>query len=363
MSGRFARGLALVVLAASFAPACSRTHAPGAPSEAISAQGTGPTGVLPSASLIDRVQTAAANVRHGGTRRITYDYAFAGARHALVYEERITTDGHGRFAIDPLRVGQPAMTADQSDLFKLVQKQREGFFQRYRDFGVRQRALFLENYRVVDLKTHPVIAGRDCEEFEIERLVTAQSTYRVAIDRDTALVLRCIELAPDGSEIARLEYTEFTLAPVLDGVDWFTAPYEGVPLDAATLDAASFGAVPARPKLLPQGFQFLHAELLREDGVPWIRRVYGDGVETLFLLQRGARATIDAQGDGAAHLTRVPQGGDVDLAPPATPPTYTVRVFTFGPWTAAEVSRGTEQIFVVGKLPEGEIVRVLQSSF
>jgi hypothetical protein len=73
-------------------------------------------------------------VAHGGTRRLEYHYEIAGAPQSLICEERVTADGRGHFAIDPLRVGAPALTDAQREVFDLVQKNREGFFFRFRDF-------------------------------------------------------------------------------------------------------------------------------------------------------------------------------------------------------------------------------------
>lgn len=354
--------LALGLCAAFLAPACSRAHAPGSSSEVVGAQSHGPAGALVVPSLFDRVPFAQAKVSHQGTRRLTYDYEFAGAKHTMLYEERVTTDGHGRFAIDPLRVAQPALSAAQNEVFLLVQKQREGFFERYRDFGVRERALFLQNYRVTDLRTNPTVVGRACVEFEVERVTGASSTYRIAIDSETALVLRSVELAPDGHEMARQEYVDFTLDPNTNGVEWHMPQYEGVPLESTSIDPTTFGANPAQPALLPAGYQSLHAEVLREENVPWIRRVYGDGVETMFVLQRAA-VTLDE--GGADSATRATRGGRAESGDPArsgAPQTYTIRVFAYGPWTVAECSRAAGQIFVIGKLPEAEILRVLESA-
>lgn len=356
-----ARAIVSLAFVTALALSCSRTHAPASESQA-AAQSNGLEVVLAQTPLFERMQMATTTVRHGGTRRLQYHYEVAGVAHALTYEERVTADGHGRFALDPLRVGEPVMTTAQREVFDLLQKQREGFFFRFRDFGVRQRDLFFANYRIVDLHTNPVVAGRACMEIEVARITNATVRYRLAVDIETALVMRSVETAPDGREVARSEFIEFTLDPMVPAdIQWFTPKYVGQPLDTTSLAAAGFTFPPIAPKFLPVGYQHLHSEIVREADDAWIRRVYSDGVENLFLLQKGLRGVsildIDARGDSRGVSTSTSSSADSLSAEP-----YKIRIMTAGTWTLAEVSRGEEQIFVVGKIGEDEVLRVLKSS-
>lgn len=359
--------LALLAPVLALAVSCTREHAP-APLAQPALQGGDVDFVAAAPTILDRLQSATTSVRHGGLRKLEFHYSLAGMPRTLMYEERVTCDGQGHFAIEPARVGAPPMTEAQREVFQLVQKNREGFFFRYRDFGIRELALFHHNYRVVDLKTSPIVCGRSCVELEIERMAGARSVYRLAVDRETALVLRCIETAPDGTLLARTEFTEFTLTPALDGVEWFVPNHESAPAghESFTIGAFHFPAV--APRLVPPGYQLLRSEIIRESDTPWIRRVYGDGVENLFFLQRGLRSDSGIESDTAPGPVK---GGsltgeaDVPRPPPgahATEP-YAIRAFTAGPWTLAEVNHGSEQYFAVGKLAEDEILRVVQSAF
>lgn len=338
---------------------CSRAHAPASAQEAASLNAS--AGVVQAqAPLLDRMQTAPTTVKHGGTRRLEYHYEIAGVAQSLVYEERVTADGNGRFALDPLRVGQPDLTPPQREIFDLVQKNREAFFFRYRDFGVRKRELMYENYRIVDLRSNPVVAGRVCVEFEFERLTGAQAKYHVAVDRETALVMRSIEIAPNGQVLARSEFTDFTLDPVVtDAVAWFTPTHPGLPLDTASLAASGIQFTPLEPRLPPAGYQHLYSEIVRHEQDAWIRRIYSDGVEHVFLLQKGVRHSPDDQ--TAAHAATRTAGsvGGLSTAPPPPGP-YKIRVISAGPWTLAEFSRDEEQVYVVGK-NEDDVLRLLKS--
>lgn len=354
-----ARAFTSIALVAALALACSRTHAPASPSE-VAAQNLGAGSILAQAPILDRMQMAPTTVKHGGTRRLEYHYEIAGVTQTLVYEERVTADGNGRFALDPLGVRAPSMTTAQREVFDLVQKNREGFFFRYRDFGVRKRELMFENYRIVDLRTNPVVAGRECVEFEFERLTGAQSRYHVAVDRETALVLRSTELDLTGRVLANAEFVEFTLDPVVsDAVAWFVPTHQGLPLDPISLSAGGFRFPPMEPRLLPTGYQHLYSEVVRNEQDAWIRRIYSDGVEHLFLLQKGVRQASE-QPTADQTDTRTTLGSAATDLPPAAPGPYKIRVCAAGPWTLAEFVRDDEQVFVVGK-SEDDVLRLLKS--
>lgn len=354
---RVARGLALCALLC--VAACSRTESPSA--TLVDVQGQASTeSVRANELLFDRIQLAPLRVRHGGTRRLEFHYDTAGVAHSLVYTERVTADGRGQFALDPVNVTMPAMTTVQLEAFELLQKRREGFFFRYRDFGVRQRDLFLANYRVAERTTHAVVAGRGCTEFEVRRIDRSLNTYIIDVDIDTGLVLRCTEFSADRRVAARFEFTEFTLDPVLDGVEWFTPKDPSNTVELSSEALASLDFTPASPRLLPKGYQLLRSEIVPEGGKVWVRRVYGDGVECLFVLHSGSRAALEP---GLDSRSAGPGTTPVEQSALAAAKILNVRLCQAGTWTLAEAVRGGEQIFVIGKLPEEDVARLLQSAF
>ncbi len=315
-------------------------------------------------ALIERIQQAPVRIKHGGTRRLEFHYESEGVEHTLAYLEHVTADGKGNFALDPGQIEQPAMSTPQREMFELLQKQHEGFFFRYRDFGVRQRNLFEANYSVQVLGTPIAVAGRMCTQIDVRRIGRgARSTYRAAIDDQTGLVLRWTETTLEGRLLARSEFVDFTLDPVLDGVDWFVSPLQVESLqsghDLSAQDLATLGFQPHSLQVLPPGYQLLRSERIVESGTTWLRRVYGDGLENLFVLERGPDTTPptptpqhDRAHPGAQHATTTPGSGEI-----------VVRICQAGEWTLAEVVHGSGQLFVIGKVGEPDVVDCLQSAF
>jgi hypothetical protein len=349
---RLATGLALACAAA-----CS--HAPAGSASASSQpiiESAQMHSVDSASPLVERIFEAPLHVKHGGTRHLWFAYQSEGVERTLEYVEHVTADGEGHFALDPGAIVQPAMSVQQREVFELTQKQREGFFFRYRDFGVRQRTLFEANYSVEVLGMPIVIAGRTCTQIDVHRKGKSHSKYRAAIDDETGLVLRWTESTLEGRIIASSEFTEFTLDPVLDGVDWFVSPLQvdELQMGSSAQLVAALGFQPHTPQLLPAGYQLLRAERVVADHKTWLRRVYGDGLENLFVLEGGpdaAPATEQAH-QGALRAASISQNNEI-----------VVRLCQAGAWTLAEIDGRSGQIFVVGKVGEDEVVDCLQSSF
>jgi len=357
---RLVVALALVVSSLAGLQACS----PSGGADAITTQEStkwtsqAPTKAM-GLSIVDRMFTAPKNVAHGGLRHVVYELPSNEGPHRLEYLERVVADGQGHFALTPVRVDAPAMNATQLETFELIQKQRESFFFSYRDFGVRDRALFQANYRVTTVPTNEAFLGRECVELEIRRHDQPQTWYSVLVDSKSGLVLRSVERTTAGVVLSRTEFLEFTLTPDLEGVEWFSPRYAptAVPLTAAS--STTLGFTPAEPRLLPAGFQHLSSDVLSAEGDPWVRRVYGDGVESLFVLHK-RRADHGLLQASSPHQSERMNAGSMPA--PTAPTTVTIRLCQVGPWTMAEATRGLEQIFVVGKVAEAEVIRVLQST-
>lgn len=357
---RLALAFVGAVLALGVVQSCSRSGT----STTASPETTAWTSLTPAKamelSLVDRMFVAPKNVLHGGVRHVVYDLPTPGGVQRLEYLERVVADGHGQFSITPVSVVSPAMTTAQRETFELIQKQREGFFFNYRDFGIRDRELFGTNYRVVTVPTVTSFLGRDCIELEIRRRDEAATWYLALVDSKTGLVMRCVEYTTAGSILSRTEFTEFTLEPDLEGVEWHETRYapETTPLTPASISALGF--VPAEPRLLPVGFQHLSSDVVTAEGESWVRRVYGDGVESLFVLHR--RRTEPGLLEASSDTSSLRMGSASSPVASGAPSTVTVRLCQVGPWTMAEATRGLERIFVVGKVAEAEVVRVLQST-
>lgn len=353
---RFALICALAAIA--FGTACSEGGS--SSTSAVSGQ-SAPSHEPASTSepLFDRIALAPLHVRHSGMRRLEFHYDSGGSAHTLEYEERVSADGEGRFALDPVRVSTPAMTPGQHEVFELIQKKREGFFYRYRDFGVRQRQLFLSNYRITELNSSLVVADRKCIEIDVRRSDGVSNSYVAAVDIETALVLRCTEFAPDGHIVSKLEFTSIDFDPALDEVEWFVPRDPNDTEDLSDSALAELGFSPATPRTLPKGYQLLHSEVLHQGRDRWVRRVYGDGVESLFVLHSHGYALEAQVMEPRANGPALAQSRDV-VGTNSEP--LKVRLCAAGPWTLAEVVRGDDRVFVVGKIPESDVVRLLQSA-
>jgi hypothetical protein len=355
-----------VVIALACAAACSRS---GEGAAGVASQQSTPSATTVIEShlpLVERIQMAPLRVPHAGTRRLSFYFETPGplpsttVENVLAYTERVTADGHGNFALDPVSVDTPAMSAAQHQVFDLVQKQREGFFFRYRDFGVRERALFLANYQLHVMGQTSSVAGRACTEIEVRRRRSAPTWYRIAVD-ETGLVLRWSEYsAADDRLRARSEFLDLTLEPVLDGIEWFDSDLDVQALVPGQEDTTALGFRPHQPQVLPLGYQLLRSELVENGGVKWLRRVYGDGVESFFVLERGPApapgTTAPGGAQGTTSTARSDWWGD-------HPPPVVVRVCQVGSWTLAEAAQGVEQLFVVGKVGEEEVLTCLRSAY
>lgn len=358
----------LAVIAGMLAPlaACGPTS-PGTSGSASASAAVEHANALDGLGLFERMARATQTVRFGGTRRIEYHYAVAGIPQTLIYSEHVVADGSGGFAIDPERLIAPQLPAPQREAFELLQKEREGFMYRYRDFDVRDAALFAENYSVQAGDAPAPVCGRACTELQVSRRdIASPSRYVAEVDTETGLVLRFDEYTPANVLLSRMEFTDFTLSPVLDGVEFFTPHHPGTPLDAAQEDAATLGFQAAHPRIVPRGYQLLRSELVEEGGRKWVRRFYGDGVENMFFLHAGPSSAVPHDAHGGPV---VPGGGGGTGAGITSGPgthggveTVTVRVCNVGPWTIAEAVRGSQNLMVIGKATEAEVLQALKSA-
>ena len=168
-----------------------------------------------NADLITQIQEAPYLVAHSGIRRLESNYTLDGNSSHLVYREEVWTDGQAGFAINPLGAVSGSTLA-QGD-FQLLQKVREGFHFRYRDFLVRDLAAFLVNYELTSLGDIVQVAGRNCLELSIRRK-DASLSFDLAMDVETGLVLRYDEYDAQGLLYTSMVYESFDSTPDLTGI-------------------------------------------------------------------------------------------------------------------------------------------------
>jgi hypothetical protein len=301
----------------------------------------------PAPGLIQRIANAPFSTAYQGERRVELNLYDAGVPVQFVLRERVSADGHGQFAVDPIELSEPPLPDSERDLFLVMQKVREGLMYRYRDFRVRNVALFLQNYSVHDSGQTVQVAGRSCAELAIARLDHNGLEYKVAVDPPTGLVLRAEARTPEQALVSLLEYTALDLAPDLSNVAWHQPVTGETPFVIGPDTAELVGFRPRLPRVLPLGYELEESTLVHDalEGSKWVRMVYGDGVEEVFFLHGG------------------------EARPPQSPlPSFhgvgadTVQVVDCKPWTAAQGAVNGERFIVLGKVDRHELLGMIESA-
>jgi hypothetical protein len=285
-------------------------------------------------------------VAHTGLRRLEFA-PIAGS--GLVFRERITTDGLGHYAIVP----EDLVESSSLDWggFELIQRAREGFHFRYRDFLVRDPLLFARNWRTIELAQPVTVAGRLCQRFRLERLVGEAVAFELAIDGETDLVLASDEFDAEGQQVASMVYESFALAPQTGSTVWHTPANDEVALDPRLPVQAQLDVHVLEPHLLPPGQGLLEIATVGDPAERWLKLTYSDGIEPLFFLQRLQEPTRGraAQAD-AGRMDRVPDS------------TSGVAVFQVGAATAIQGQVDGFELIVVGKAPQAELLDMIESA-
>jgi hypothetical protein len=302
-----------------------------------------------TAPFLERIPDAPTSVAYSGTRRAYFEYAVNGVPKTLEYTERVFSDGHGKFTIIPGDVAQPAMSARELEVFRLLQESHEAFFFRHRDFRIRDLALFEHNYVVTDLGTQITVCGRPCAWVEVKSRIDGRETFRAAIDPTNGLVMRSEEYSSAGQPLARVEFTEFTLAPDLSGIAFHEdIPFE--PLDLHRDTTPQLGFQVNAPTSIPAAYQLERADKVAAGGRNWARITYGDGVQELFVLD-----SVDPKRAEEAQKAAQPTGRTAHARD-------AVRVLHVGPWIVAEGEFGPRTLIVMGKTSEPVLLGMLQSA-
>jgi len=285
-------------------------------------------------------------VAHSGIRRLEFA-AVSGP--GLAFDERITTDGNGHYALEPAQ-GLESSTLDYGS-FELFHHLREGFFFRYRDFAVRDARAFVRNWRVIDLGQSVLVAGRTCARFRVERTLGTAGAYELSVDPATELVLASEEYDGTGNVVATMTYASIDLAPDLSRVVWHQSGNEETSLDGSRALGEQIHARPLEPRILPQGYVPLEAAVVRENQREWLKLTYSDGVQPLFFLH-----SIDANPLGKAAQVGSQR---IDGAPLST---STVVACQVGSATALQGKVDGFDVIAVGKVSQAELLDLLESA-
>jgi len=289
-------------------------------------------------------EDARLHVAHTGVRRL--EFAAVSGR-GISYLERLTTDGNGNYAIEPVSVLDSSSL--DWDLFSMLHQLREGFHFRYRDFRVHDPVLFLRNWRTTPLGL-TTVAGRSCQRYRIERSVGERIAFELAADVETALILATEQFDADGQSLASMVYESIQLDPPVAGVAWHRPSNAERVLDEDQA-AADLGFRPLQPRLLPEGYALEQmAQVTEEGGSDWLMQTFTDGIQPLFFLQA---LHVQDPGKLSKTGTRQEESG---------PETSRVVTFQVGNATVIQGRVDGFDLMLVGRAPETELLDLIESS-
>ncbi|MEO6708512.1 MAG: hypothetical protein ABI054_05195 [Planctomycetota bacterium] len=299
------------------------------------------------ATLIDRIAHARDTTRFQGVRRVEIHFEDGGHQRDFQVRERVSADGHGAYAIEALDVLDPAMSDAERGLFLTLQSVRQGMNWRYRDFSIDQVQLFLQNYRTTDTGVPVDVAGVSCLDLVVERPDGGGSIYSLAVHSPTGLVLRSHEETHEGVVVAEMVYESISFAPDLSAVAWHQSTNNEQPLPLNGVLLGIVGFEPRVPRSLPPGYQLLERSSLLhpQDGSPWVKATYGDGVETLFYLHGGPIVAGNGINSGVPRI-------EAEL----------LEVTQTAPWIVARGNLRNERVIALGKVHEDELILMVRSA-
>mgnify|MGYP002628454477 CR=1 FL=1 len=300
--------------------------------------------------VLTQVQKAPSNTAHEGVRRVDSFYNLDGKSDAVSFRELITTDGKGNFSTRPLEVISGATVPN--DEFLYLQKAREGFNWRYRDFLVRDLASFLENYKLKSWGKSIVVAGRTCLELDILRK-DGSSHWVVGMDFTTGLVLSYREYDGEEHLTSKMVYESVDFAPSLTGVTFHKLGNAELALQGAPNPEVLLGFTPLTPKLLPNsGFHFLAAYRIQDpNGKVWAKMEYTDGVQTVLFLDSGFEVSPKSIATGGSlsspHAAELPEK---------------LQMYRVGPVTVLQGDILGHGVIAVGKVPQLDLQILVESA-
>jgi hypothetical protein len=296
-----------------------------------------------SSALLDRIPQAALETRYTGQRLVRLVDPHSGVE--LVLREVVSSDGLGRFSVDPNGVIEaPPGSEAHSTFFPTLQKGREGFIFRYRDFSIRDLQRFYLRYVTRVVSEGNLVAGRECILLDVRRAQAAERYYLTAVDLQTGLVLGYEErLVAGDALLAKVGFETIEIDPGLE-----LPVLSGGPSVWQEFDLQ--GGVPGQPDvpLHPPGFIPAGYSLERTAtrtgplGNLWVEYVYSDGVEQLFFLHSGDAPNVSTAG---VHF------GD------------RVCVASMGSWTVVEGEVLGTPVLAVARLDPQDLLLLVQSAF
>jgi hypothetical protein len=292
--------------------------------------------------FLARIPDAPFQTAYYARRRVWQSFQDALGSETLEYTESVWSDGQGHFNVTPEQLVQPVLSTTQAQTFLLLQRAREGFIYRLRDFRIQELGAFLDSYSVEDLDQRVDVAGRTCERLRVRPVNPGTTYWELDVDPATGLILGTREFqvsAGHSTLVGEVETLEYQANPNLSGVA-LHQDLPAVPFTAANAQQV-LGFTPLQPTFLPQGFALARSEQLSQGGENWARFTYTNGGESLFLLYRHE------------PLSSTP------VADPAGP--YTIKIFRAGRWSVAQATLGRHRIITLGREPAAILQQMLES--
>ncbi len=309
-----------------------------------------------STQLLDKILRARSHVAFSGTRLVLTRVAGSAASGPTagtagtdeILREYYVTSGDGKFRIEPLELLEPQIDAGRSQEYLMAQARRQGLMFRYRDFQIRARQSFLQNYQVTDTGEVVTEHDRRCARWEIRPRGEGE-LQRILIDLATGVVLRYERLDASGRTVHSMWYESVQFGPVSPNVRFHEpAVEERVFADVATAER-ELGFPSHAPRKLPENFRLCEVAAVTDPltGRVWLKRTYTDGLDCLLLLEGDpAKRSVNP---ASAALGGKPLG-----AQRAT-------ILEIAPWTTVEASLGTGDFIVMSRTGEQALMDLVRS--
>ena len=302
----------------------------------------------PNQTLIQRIATARQSVAFQGVRRVEIVAADGSTERHLILRERVSSDGHGGFAIEALDVIEPPLVGSERDVFLALQALRQGIHWRYRDFSIHDAGLFAQNYRLIDTGSLTTVAGvGGLLQLTVERQDLTGSIHTLAVEPASGLVLAWRESTQEGELVCDVAYESIQWSFDVGSVPWHQSQNNESALPTTGSLETWVGFEDRAPRTLPAGYQLLErTSILHPQGKGlWVKNTYSDGVEALFFLHGGPIENGNGIRSGVPEI-------EADL----------VEVALAAPWTVATGNLRGERVMALGKVPEPDLLRMLSSA-
>ncbi len=248
---------------------------------------------LTGQDLLVKAWKAQTQVAYRGFRLYFFDFG----RGKRLQEERIAVRPDGKGGVDfhlelsaildsKTAGGGPVNLTLAQALFSL----REGSNFLYRGFRVHNVDLALRNYDFV-LQGTDFVASRPCRVLFVSPKTKDRRAWKVWLDAETGLVLKYLEISPQGKTVAGMEMESqlFQIGrnvPFQDIRKWWKPSGNSKTYRSLGAAEAAFGASARVPSYIPSGYMLMEIRVVRDT---WKRSFlvlnYTDGIDTFSVIQ------------------------------------------------------------------------------